>query len=123
MVFVSVKTAIVIFVSSLILMIAQLIISNFDNIKNMFKKEKQKEIKNEKKSLKKYFSKKDFERILPYFIGMCAPFVWYLVAFNHSIVHRFFTYRNVLIVFFGFQTMLIIFATKKIEDSKETKNN
>ncbi len=53
--------------------------------------------------------------IFPYFIGIFIPIVWYAVLFNHSVVHRFFTYRNVSMLFFAFQTMFIILMQNKIE--------
>lgn len=48
--------------------------------------------------LKNVKAKTILDRIIPYLIIACMPFVWYFVLQNHSYYHAFFTYRNLIIV-------------------------
>ena len=50
----------------------------------------------------------DFLETFPFFIAILIPIVWYMVVLNHSIVHTFFTYRNMIVSIFALE----IFALK-----------
>mgnify|MGYP003304391137 CR=1 FL=1 len=62
-----------------------------------------------KKSINKKVS------IITYFIGILIPVVWYIVLSQHSIIHLFFTYRNLIIFVFCIEliTMELLNATYK----------
>ncbi len=53
------------------------------------------------------------EIIFPYLIALFIPITWYIVILNHSLVHKFFTYRNIMVTFFSFQIIFIQLGKKK----------
>lgn len=113
MVFITEKTVNVTYMVSILLMITQVIISCYINIKNRKAQKNKDELFSIVKL--KIFAMTKLRDIFPYFIGIFIPIVWYAALFNHSVVHRFFTYRNVLVIFFAFQTMLIMLVQNKKE--------
>lgn len=119
MVFISEKTVDFIWKTSIIFMLTQLVLNILNKVKNR-SKDKKDEKNNVVTGIKiKAFLLAKLRDIFPYFIGIFIPIAWYAVLFNHSVVHRFFTYRNVLVIFFSFQTMLIMFARNKKTELKD----
>lgn len=51
--------------------------------------------------------KDSLRRIVPYILVFLMPFVWYMVMFNHSWLHFWFTYRSLCISIFAFQCGLL----------------
>jgi len=64
---------------------------------------------------------KDFKYAIPYLIAILIPFVWYRVLLSHSMVHRFFTYRNVAISLWAIQLAILAVGQKlnRFEKRKE----
>lgn len=60
---------------------------------------------------KKFVIQKNILMIFGFIIGI--PFLWYLLASNHSYVHPFLAYRNLSVAFFGI-CCLLIESTEKI---------
>lgn len=56
--------------------------------------------------------KKNYIYNFQYLIIACIPIVWYAVLANHSYVHFWFTYREVIIFIFA----LLVWTTKNIDD-------
>lgn len=57
--------------------------------------------------------------IIPLVIISLMPFVWYLLVNNHSSIHYFFTYRTLMIFFFGLMCIFELLLLK----SKPNDNN
>lgn len=57
-----------------------------------------------------YRNRKDLKRVflesIPYIVIMLMPFCWYMIAANHSFIHSYFTYRELVIAVFAFWCML-----------------
>ena len=76
--------------------------------------------------LKKYGPKYYFSsKKLVYYLCMIVPFIWYTIVVEHSYLHFFFTYRNLLI---SYLCLLLIYAdnpgVKSIDNNiEEDKNN
>ena len=69
----------------------------------------------------KFDFKNNILRALPYLFVVALPFIWYMVLFEHSYIHYFFTYRYMCIAAFG----IFIFIAKifEIKDpEKQTYN-
>ena len=68
--------------------------------------------------------KVQIKELLPYFIIVILPFIWYLVLRNHSSFHAFFTYRNWILTLLGAQMIVIKIAGYKKERNviKSEKN-
>ncbi len=47
------------------------------------------------------------DQILPYLLVLLMPFAWYMVMFNHSWIHYWFTYRTLCISVFASQCILL----------------
>ena len=71
-------------------------------------------------SWNKIKSFKDFKFAIPYLIGILIPFVWYRVLLSHSMVHRFFTYRNVVVSLWSVQLAILAVGQKlnRLEERK-----
>lgn len=76
--------------------------------------------------LKKYGPKYYFSsKKIVYYLCMLVPFVWYTIVLEHSYLHFFFTYRNLLI---SYMCLLLIYAdnpnVKSIDNNiEEDKSN
>ena len=55
---------------------------------------------------KRFFKKDNFKSLIPFIIIALMPFVWYFLVSNHSYIHSFFTYRELVIFFFAIMCML-----------------
>lgn len=55
--------------------------------------------------------------ILAYFIALFIPFVWFIVVLQHSYVHIFFTYRNIIVYIFSME-IFILEITNSIYNTK-----
>lgn len=71
---------------------------------------------------------KDYRRHIPKkeAISICLvglmPFVWYVVTSNHSVIHSYFTYRELGIVWFAIMTMVFYDRERNpVEDSLNNK--
>lgn len=58
------------------------------------------------------------KEIVPYVIVAIMPFAWYFVTANHSCIHNFFTYRNLIIFFFSTMCAGEIFIKKLSSNNK-----
>ena len=59
--------------------------------------------------------KKILKEIVPILLVSILPFIWYVLLSNHSILHSYFTYRNMLI----FTTGILIILNKALIDYKK----
>ncbi len=50
----------------------------------------------------KLFSLDTLKKIAPFFLIMLFTFIWYIILANHTILHTYFVYRNMLIFLTGF---------------------
>lgn len=75
--------------------------------------------------IKKVKMKDNIISAMPYLIIMVMPFVWYYVIRNHSHMHSFFTYRNLLLFCTGLpialQKLFEKDRIKRIEEKNKTE--
>lgn len=68
------------------------------------------------------FKEKNVVNILPYIVTAFMPIVWFMLLKNHSYIHSFFTYRNIVITIFNIEiiviTLVINLIYKKMEEIK-----
>ncbi|MCI8276971.1 MAG: hypothetical protein HFJ46_03475 [Clostridia bacterium] len=108
MIYISKDTLKFIFIIAFSLMIVKIFKSYNKEIKKFITKEK-----DIKKVNFKQIALEKLEMIFPYFIALFIPITWYIVILNHSLVHKFFTYRNIMVTFFSFQIIFIQLGKKK----------
>lgn len=57
--------------------------------------------------------------ILTYFTCMLIPIVWYCVLSQHSLIHAFFTYRNLIVLVFALEIFVLEFVNLVYDRKKE----
>lgn len=58
-----------------------------------------------------------------YILVCIMPFLWYMFAVNHSYIHFWFSFRNLIVLFFGGLCFCIHFAYTNIAASHKTNNS
>lgn len=69
------------------------------------------------------FTKEKWLALIPYMIISIMPFVWYVVASNHSYIHSWFTYRDLMITIFALSSYIAyLFEKDKYGKLKKEKS-
>ena len=68
-------------------------------------------------TVKENINKNNIKQLIPFILIAITPFIWYFIISNHSHMHYFFTYRNLIIFFFSGLCCLEFLCYKNITKS------